>query len=411
MADSSESGGRKTLLLRKRASPEEIRRLSDVELARLLEEIEAREVQLEAEKEYLVEMQIAVEESRSKYFSLFEHSPCPCLLLDQSGRVLEMNLAAGRLLGIGRSNMSLAPFSLLVLPEHRDQFHHHRRMVLQGGSPRSCQIRLGRKGRTPFEALVTTVLVSSGGEDSHQMLSTVSDVTGQQSAKEILERTRQYSQDLASQLFKVLEHERMRVAHEIHDNLGGYFSAIKYRIEHALDAMKAAPAEAEKTLHTLVAYVQEAIVQCRMLQLSVRPSLLDDVGLVPALSWFSREFQTSYPNIRLETRIELQDEDISPEHRILVYRILQEAMNNVAKHSRAGRAEMLVTRNGDRLEVVVRDDGRGFDLEEAFRRKSGMGLVSMRERATLMGGTLHIDSAAEKGTVVRLTCPLRSPPE
>ena len=144
--------------------------------------------------------------------------------------------------------------------------------------------------------------------------------------------------------------------------------------------------------------------------MDLRPSLLDDLGLLPTLSWFYRRFQTIFSEIRIEQEIEIKEGDVPPPLKIVVFRVIQETMNNIAKHSHANLVRLSLRKLNDRMELILQDNGQGFNLEKARSKetaKRGLGLASMRERTEFSGGSFDIESAEGKGTIIRASWPLR----
>jgi signal transduction histidine kinase len=137
--------------------------------------------------------------------------------------------------------------------------------------------------------------------------------------------------------------------------------------------------------------------------------MLDDLGLLPTLSWFCRRFQTIYSGIRIEQEIDIKEADVPPPLKIVAFRVTQEAMNNSAKHSKANIVRLSLRKINGRMELVLEDNGRGFDLEKVIGSESkrrGLGLTSMRERTELSGGSFNIESGEGKGTTIRARWPL-----
>jgi signal transduction histidine kinase len=136
--------------------------------------------------------------------------------------------------------------------------------------------------------------------------------------------------------------------------------------------------------------------------MALRPSTLDDLGLLMTISWYTREFQSTHPEIRVEKLIEVEEAQIPEAIKTDVFRILQEAMTNAAKHSRTGWIRISLKRTQERLELRVRDEGIGFDPDKNRTAdvSGGLGLDSMRERAILFGGICTITSALGEGTTV-----------
>jgi signal transduction histidine kinase len=127
------------------------------------------------------------------------------------------------------------------------------------------------------------------------------------------------------------------------------------------------------------------------------------------LGWFCREYQKIYSHIHIEKEIGLQEDEVSNTLKTVIYRLAQEAMNNVAKHSRADLIHLSLGKKEDRMELVIKDNGMGFDLEEILspkKSKRGLGLSSMRERTELSGGTFVIETTLGAGTVIRASWPI-----
>ena len=219
-----------------------------------------------------------------------------------------------------------------------------------------------------------------------------------------LTRANEALRDLSSKVLSAQENERRRVALEIHDTIGACLNAVKFKAENVMLHMGDADSGATEPLETLVSLVQECIEECRRIQMDLRPSTLDDLGLLPTLSWFCRNFQTVYSTIRVEQEIEIEEGDVPPLLKIVAFRIIQEAMNNTAKHSHADLVRLSLRKVDDKIELVLQDNGQGFNLEKVVSQentKKGLGLSSMKERTELSGGSFAMDSAIGKGTLIR----------
>ena len=162
------------------------------------------------------------------------------------------------------------------------------------------------------------------------------------------------------------------------------------------------------SLEKIISYVDEAINESRRISVNLRPSLLDDLGLLATLSWFCREFGKLYPDIQIEKQLDVAEDEIPEMLKVVVYRVLQEAMNNVAKHSDAKRVRLNLVKRHNRIELDVADNGCGFDPEEKFSEKltvGGFGLLGMRDRTILCDGKFEIASEKGKGTTVHISLP------
>jgi signal transduction histidine kinase len=224
-----------------------------------------------------------------------------------------------------------------------------------------------------------------------------------------LARTNEALRHLSSRLLSAQEDERKRVAGEIHDTLGACLSGIKFKVEKAMQEVGKNPNAVTESLNTIIPMIQEGVEECRRIQMDLRPSMLDDLGLLPTLSWFCRRFQTIYTGIKVELEKSLEEHEIPDSLKVVTFRVTQEAMNNIAKHSKGDLVRLSLQKIEGRMELVVEDNGRGFDLEKMLGYEStrrGLGLTSMRERTELSGGSFSIESNKGKGTVIRATWPL-----
>jgi signal transduction histidine kinase len=219
-----------------------------------------------------------------------------------------------------------------------------------------------------------------------------------------LERANDQLRSIPSKLIATQEEERRRIAGELHDSIGQTLAALKYGIETVLVKKgRGDLAGAFKLLERFVPTLQHSIEETRSIYMGLRPPMLDNLGLLATLEWFCREFQSLHPNSHLGLTARIEEEEIPDVLKITIFRIIQEALNNVAKHSGAKRVVLSLAKNRDSIELVVEDDGKGFDLDSTIVQNSGrsLGLAGMRERVELTAGIFSIESARDKGTALR----------
>jgi PAS domain S-box-containing protein len=226
--------------------------------------------------------------------------------------------------------------------------------------------------------------------------------------EEDLRKSENHLRLLSSQLLTIQENERKRISREVHDSLGQSLSTIKFRMEAALRQMREKGDKViAKSLEPIMPIIQLSIEEARRIQMDLRPSVLDDLGILATLSWFCREFQDTYPGIQIEREVHIVEADVPENLKTVVYRILQEALNNIAKHSQADLVRLSLRKSKERVELKVQDNGVGFDLMKvAGSSARGFGLTSMQERAELSGGSYVIESRPGSGTVIRATWPI-----
>ncbi|MCJ7619088.1 MAG: sensor histidine kinase, partial [Anaerolineae bacterium] len=216
-------------------------------------------------------------------------------------------------------------------------------------------------------------------------------------------------QELSSRLIDAQEQERKRIAQELHDELGQALTAMSINLS-AIDkqlGVELDPEIAERLAET-DSLITRTLEQMREMALDLRPSMLDDLGLLPALRWYVKRYENrtgilvDLEVVGLELRL--------PEHiETAMYRVVQEALTNVARHARANRVDIRLQRRDSIFQAFIEDDGSGFDPAEVADREAqgrGVGLVGIRERIAALGGSLEIKSHPGKGTRLTIELPL-----
>ena len=164
----------------------------------------------------------------------------------------------------------------------------------------------------------------------------------------------------------------------------------------------------EGWLEDLITKVKNTIADVRGIMTNLRPSILDDLGIMATISWFTREFEKTYGHIRVESQIGIKEEEVPPILKTVIFRVLQEAASNIAKHSEGDRMVIVLRRNDDQIQFSVKDNGHGFDILEKLSVKGeriGLGLTSMQERVEISRGKFTVESTPEKGTVIQAEWP------
>lgn len=227
------------------------------------------------------------------------------------------------------------------------------------------------------------------------------EVRDHHSDKESLCESQAKLHTLSAKLLTAYEEERKRIAGELHDGIGQSISAIKFSMENMLaTAGGSDPGTNAPSIRTMIGRLQNAVEEVRRISMGLRPSMLDDLGLLPTLRWFCREFQLTFNNITLKEVFEIEEQAVSSVQKLMIFRIIQEALNNATKYSQADTVWVELTIEKDQLTLLVEDNGIGFSLDQEQVAR-GFGLGSMKERATLSGGALSVSSTIGKGTTIR----------
>jgi signal transduction histidine kinase len=205
---------------------------------------------------------------------------------------------------------------------------------------------------------------------------------------------------LSAQLVRAQEEERRAIARELHDEVGQWLSSLRLDAGHAMTA-DALPQHVRARLHSIAALAERSVEALRRIALSLRPSMLDDLGLVPALEWQARETERR-ASMRIEVRAEDASGDLPESHRTCIFRVAQEALHNCARHSGAKRVAVILEKAPNNVSLRIDDDGRGFSAA----RTKGLGLLGMEERVGQLGGKFRVRSEPGRGATLIAELPL-----
>jgi signal transduction histidine kinase len=214
---------------------------------------------------------------------------------------------------------------------------------------------------------------------------------------------------MLKRLVEAQEEERQRIARDLHDNMGQHLTALRLKLE-GLKANYAAEPAMMKAIDETQAQAKRVDDEVSFMTWELRPTALDNLGLKNALGNFVKEWSKNYGVDAEFHSARSRRTRLTPEAEINLYRIAQEALNNVVKHAKASKADVMLEYGQESVVLVIEDNGQGFDVKAAERtskKSKRLGLVGMRERAALLGGTLEIESARLKGTTVIARIPVR----
>jgi two-component system NarL family sensor kinase len=206
-----------------------------------------------------------------------------------------------------------------------------------------------------------------------------------------------------------MENDRKSLAQELHDSIGGTLTAIMYQLEGRLSRMDQAPVSSEMPLERILDHLRDAVHQTRRISKRLRPSILDDFGLVAAVRDTVNDFREFFPEKDVSLELDIPEESIPNEMNIVLYRVVQEALNNIGKHSRATHVTIRLTVESSECRLAIHDNGCGFDMQTIAVRKDylhGYGISSMKERVEICKGVFRIHSEIGKGTSITASLPL-----
>lgn len=337
------------------------------------------------------EANVALRQSEERYRSLVESAKDVIYTLAPDGTLTSLNPSFETITGWLRADWIGKSFTPLIHPDDLPIALEFFQRVLRGETPPIFELRiLGKSGEFIHGEFTKTPLVKDGQVVS--VLGIGRDIRDRKRAEEALRRLNQ-----------TLEDEAKRIAHAIHDEAGQLLASVHIALDVVARELPVRASEKLERVKGLLTMVEE---QLRRLSHELRPIILDNLGLRPAL-----EFLAQGVSRRTGLGITVEggtDGRLPSSVETALYRIVQEALNNATKHAQATSVVVTLQRDGQRIRCTTTDDGVGFDLTSvlARERKQGLGLIGMRERIASVGGRLQIDSAPGRGTKIEVEIPL-----
>ena len=373
-----------------------------VELRELVTELRVSETERKRAED-------ALRESEDKYRTIFETTGTATIIIEEDTTISLANKEFEKLSGHTQEEVEgkqrWTDFVARETDLERMKGYHAARRVDSNAAPRNYEYQFVDK-EVNIKDIFATFAVIPGTKKS---VGSFLDITERKQGEESLKKSAEQLRFLSSQLLGAQENERKGIAQELHDGIGQILSAIKFGVEDALHQMgEGVTAPGGKTLKTLIPVVQNGVEEVRRICMDLRPSILDDLGILATISWFCREFQKIYSGIRIKKQIDIHEHDVPDLLNIVIYRVMQEALNNIAKHSEADLVHLTLKKTGDTIELAIKDNSRGFDLEDTLARETsrrGLGLASMKERTEYSGGSFSVESLSGTGTTVRASWP------
>jgi PAS domain S-box-containing protein len=340
----------------------------------------------------------ALRESDQRFRSFMEHAPARAWIKDARLRYKYVNSAFARDHGraekdfIGRDDFELFP------PDIAGYFREHDEAILRGKATTPELRQFPRENGT--EHWLAAKFPIADGAGGTGVAGIAFDVTDRVEAEDKVQRYAQDVRDLVGRLVQAQETERRRVAGELHDLIGQNLTALGIDLQALKQRMQAAGDEiAAPRLDAMASLLDGTIDAIRGVMTELRPAALEEFGLVPALRWYASQFGRR-TGMKVRTRVQGREVRLPKDAELAVFRIVQEALTNAAKHS-GGTSVDIAIRHGKTLRLTVHDDGCGFaEAAEPRRTRGTFGLTTMRERAESFGGTLSVESPGQGTRVV-----------
>jgi PAS domain S-box-containing protein len=339
--------------------------------------------------------------------SILDSAMDAIITVDDTQHVVLFNKAAEQVFGCPRAEAIGAPLSWFM-PERFRAGHadHVRRFGETGSSSRRMGAQrivmgLRRNGEEfPIDASISAV------EEQGRKFYTVilRDVTERVRAEQELLQSRQELRELAAAANSVREQEKSRIARELHDELAQALTALKMDVAWTRERLAPGQDALAAKLAAMQELLDSTVAATRRISADLRPLMLDDLGLAPAAEWLVQNFRQR-TGIQCELAIGAGELELDDERATAVFRILQESLTNVARHAQASQVEVNLDKTDHEVLLSVHDNGQGFSTATP-RKRGSFGLMGLRERAQLLGGSVEIDSAPGEGTTIEVRIPL-----
>ncbi len=405
------------------------------DLMRLVHEVEVQHVELEIQNEELRRATRELEASRNEYVELYQTAPIAFVTLSDKGLVEQTNAAAARLWNESTDSLLGRSFSSLIVREDQAVYFSHLQKVALNRNSGSCELRISpHENRPVYVQMEAAARVDAQGLVAHWHIALL-DISERHQKERLLKQYRlelekevacrtteierqnteleqlnRLNRLLSRKTLEAMESDRRALSKELHDSIGGTLAAIKMQLESRLaNPMQWSQATDMMSIEKIVSHLAEAIKETRRISSQLRSLALDDFGLDPALHEHFQQFREFYPKISIVPQIDIKNADLPTEIQTVLYRVVQEALNNTGKHSHATQVFVRLMHKRKRVDLEIADDGAGFDLQEVFAEEPsviGYGLHSMRERVELCHGTFEIYTKRRKGTRIEVSIPI-----
>jgi PAS domain S-box-containing protein len=416
---------------------------SAADTQRLLHELQVHQIELEMQNTELEQARDRMEILLEKYTDLYDFAPVGHFSLDQQARIVEVNLTGAALLGVERARLCQRGLPRFVAPASQAIFMAFLKQVFAGPERRVCEVAVRKADGTVFWASVHGVAAISSADSENWCRLTVSDISPLKQAeeaqrrmealtkttkeltreiarrqavedalraskagqRELLNQARQSQEELRRlyrHILHVQEEERKRISRELHDEITQTLVGINVSLEALAREATVNPRGIKRKIARAQRLVAKSVNIVHRFARELRPTSLDDLGLIPSLHGLMKDF-TKRTGIRVHFTTFAEVEKLSGARRTALFRVVHSALANVAQHANASRVAVSLRKLGDSVRMEITDNGKAFNPEKEFhkRRNKHLGLVGMRERMEMVGGTLSVESEPGQGTTIR----------
>lgn len=346
--------------------------------AALIHELHVHQAELESQNEELRRTQIDLAAARDRFMDLYDFAPVGYFTLDETGHVAEVNLTGAALLGEERNRLLHRRFARFVVAPDGDRWHRHLQQVLKHGEPQRIELTLQPGRGESFHSQIDSLRAAVPGQAARVRL-TLTDITERKQAE--------MDRRVATATVDAREAERLRVARQLHEDLGQRLSALKMDLASLPAAV--GPAAQGLRIAAMLETLDKAVATVRRITTDLRPLILDDLGLNAAIDWLARD---SACRLGIDVTLQLDDSDppLGERNSVALFRMVQESLNHLAAEGRAARVRIALEQRAGELVLTVQ--AQHADLRASAKPEPHVdSTMTLREQAHMLGGRLEFD--------------------
>ena len=385
--------------------------LARADLERMVEErndeLSEKNRQLIDEIEEHRKTEKALRESEVKYRTIFETTASATMIVKNDSTISLVNTEFEHLTGYPKSQVEgIKKWTEFIAEEdiERMQQYHRLRRVDPQAAPRNYECRTKNKNGQYRNIFVTVAMLPGTDKSVASML----DVSKLKQTEQDLRKSENRLHHLSSRLLTAQENERQRISMEIHDELGQNLALLKLQLNSLAGKLRKDQGKLKTEFNHVMNFIDNIIEEMRRISRDLSPSVMQDLKLGRSLQWMLHDFN-KHTGIRTYQDIMDIDALFDDKEQVNIYRIFQEALNNIRKHAQAQNVKAVVHKNDEKIRIEIEDDGKGFDLDDVWNRQvtqRGLGIASLQERTRMLGGTFDLKSETGKGTHLHLIIPI-----
>ncbi|MBU3939092.1 PAS domain S-box protein [bacterium] len=377
----------------------ELKSMSLTDIVAKLHELHVHKIELEMQNEELYKTQLELYNAKMRYFELYDMAPVGYLTLGCDGIILDANLASADTIGTSREQLKNKALSDFIFSDDQDLYYLFRKKIADSQERQVCKLRMQKSDGNVFWA---QIIASPKNKDSELSACKLifNDIT-ESKTLEAVEENNEKLHTLSKNILIARENERKSLAREVHDQLGQLMTALKIDLTWFKRKLPQGSEELITKVDAMLGHINLGIQSIRDIVVQLRPLILDDLGLEAAMEWHAQRYLTSAHieyAINFEVNEALLDEDL----KIVLFRIFQEALTNVIRHSKATKTFISLTQKSETLILQITDNGIGVTQEQIDSSES-FGLIGIRERLYPYAGVLEVSDHEGLGTSLRVT--------